>query len=71
MAIPQEEEEASIFSRRTPKQSEITLEELQKQPASYLYNKVRMLQDPYPSAYIMTADKKKLLIHDVSIECDQ
>ena len=68
---PQKEAEASVYSRRSPEQSEITLEEIQTQSASYIYNKVRMLQSPYPSAFIMTADKKKLLIHDVSIERDE
>jgi len=68
--IPQKEEEATVCSRRKPQQSEITLKEIQNKPAEYLYNKVRMLQAPYPSAYIMTADNKKLYIHDVSIEDD-
>ena len=32
-----------------------------KQKCEYLYNKIRMLQDPYPNAYIVTKDNKKLL----------
>jgi methionyl-tRNA formyltransferase len=59
---PQDEDEATYFSRRTPAESEITIEELMSKPASYLYNKIRMLQDPYPNPYIRTVDRKKLFI---------
>ena len=41
---------------------------LLSQDSQYLYNKIRMLGDPYPYAYIKTVDGKKLLIKDVSIE---
>lgn len=58
----QDHSKATYFKRRKPEQSEITLEELSEKPHSYLYNKIRMLDDPYPSPYIMTSDKKKLYI---------
>jgi len=51
-----------IYSRRMPKDSEITPSELRFKNANYLYNKIRMLQDPYPNAYIKTIDGKKLYL---------
>ncbi len=66
--VPQKEEDATIYPRRKPEDSELTIEELQGRPAEYLYNKVRMLQSPYPSAFLRTSDGKKLCIRDVHIE---
>jgi methionyl-tRNA formyltransferase len=59
---PQNHSNATYFKRRKPEESEITLKELSEKPYSYLYNKIRMLSDPYPNTYIMTSDKKKLYI---------
>lgn len=58
----QNEEGLKICKRRVPKDSEITIEELQTQPSKYLFNKIRMLEDPYPNAFIKTIDNKKILI---------
>ena len=67
----QDETEATFYNRRKEKDNEITVREILNQDSQYLYNKIRMLGDPYPCAYIMTVDGKKLLIKDVSIEaCD-
>ena len=44
-----QEGEVTVFKRRQPRQSEITLEELTTKPAGYLYNKIRSLQNPYPA----------------------
>jgi len=60
--VPQEHSEATFCKRRLPSDSEITTEELATKPAEYLYNKIRMLTDPYPNAYILTADGKRLMI---------
>ena len=57
-----------IYKRRSPSQSEITHEEIRTKNAIYLYNKIRMLQDPYPNAYIKTFDGKKLYIQKASIK---
>jgi methionyl-tRNA formyltransferase len=51
-----------IYSRKMPKDSEITLNDLKVKDANFLYNKIRMLQDPYPNAYIKTIDGKKLYL---------
>ena len=37
-------------------------------PAEYLYNKIRMLANPYPNAFIRTADGKKLMITSAHIQ---
>lgn len=57
-----------IYKRRSPSQSEITHKEIKTKNAIYLYNKIRMLQDPYPNAYIKTFDGKKLYIQKASIK---
>jgi methionyl-tRNA formyltransferase len=59
---PQDHSAATYCKRRNPSDSEITMDELASKPAEYLYNKIRMLSDPYPNAYIMTADGKKLML---------
>lgn len=66
--MPQEHSKATLYKRRPPAASEITLEELRRMPAEYLYNKIRMLADPYPNAYIRTSDGKKLMINSAYIE---
>lgn len=50
--------------RRTPSQSEIKLEELNKITYKQLYNLVRGLLDPYPNAYI-TINNHQVLIQAV------
>jgi len=65
---PQKHEDATYCKRRKPEQSEITIEELTSRPAEYIYNKVRMLADPYPNAYIKSNDLKKIIIKGVEIK---
>lgn len=64
----QDHSAATFCKRRKPRESEITTEELATKPAEYLYNKIRMLADPYPNAYIIAADGKKLMITAAHIE---
>ena len=63
----QNHEEATVYKRRKPAESEITIEELQNQSGMYLYNKIRMLGDPYPNAYIKTKDGQRLYINNVKL----
>ena len=63
----QNNEDATYYRRRTPEQSEITLKELETQTSEYLYNKIRMLQDPYPNPFIKTIDGKKLIIKSFQV----
>jgi methionyl-tRNA formyltransferase len=65
--VAQSGDDATYFSRRSPDQSEITLKELEEESAEYLYNKIRMLQDPYPNPFIRTRDGKRLLIKKAEI----
>ena len=64
----QDHSKSTYFKRRLPHESEITLSEIQNKPAEYLYNKIRMLADPYPNSYIKTIDQKKLVIKSAEIE---
>jgi methionyl-tRNA formyltransferase len=62
------EGDATYFKRRTKQQSEITLKELKEQPAIYIYNKIRMLQDPYPNAFFKSKDGVKIALKDAVIK---
>ena len=64
---PQDHSKATYLKRRTPDDSEITIDELQSSSSLYLYNKIRMLADPYPNAFIKTSDGRKLIIKEVEI----
>ena len=65
--IKQNDDDASYCKRRVESQSEITLDELATKSGDYLYNKIRMLEDPYPNAYFVTSDGKKILLKRVEI----
>ena len=58
--IKQDELKATYYKRRKPEESEITIDEIKNKPTEYLYNKIRMLNDPYPNAYIKCKDGSKL-----------
>tara|TARA_R100001443_G_scaffold115277_1_gene132673 strand:+ start:1333 stop:1992 length:660 start_codon:yes stop_codon:yes gene_type:complete len=64
----QNESEASYYSRRKPSESEIFIDELKSLDGEYLHNKIRMLQDPYPNAFIRTSDGRKLKIKLTELE---
>lgn len=66
--IRQNEADATYCKRRKPKDSEITIEEIQSKPAEYIYNKIRALQDPYPNAYIICGNEKKLYLTNAKLE---
>ncbi len=53
---------ATYYKRRKPSQSYISINELKNKNSNYLFNKIRMLEDPYPNAYIKTKDGKKIKI---------
>ena len=65
--VKQLEENATYYKRRTEQQSEITLKELNEKSAEYIFNKIRMLQDPYPNAYFKSKDGKKIIFKKVLI----
>jgi methionyl-tRNA formyltransferase len=66
--LPQNNSEATYFKRRKNADSEISIQELTQCTAEFLYNKIRMLADPYPNAFIRTKDGKKLVLIDSRIE---
>tara|TARA_B100000579_G_scaffold430564_1_gene444186 strand:- start:554 stop:1204 length:651 start_codon:yes stop_codon:yes gene_type:complete len=65
---PQKDEDATLYMRRKPQDSEITIDELVNSTSEELYNKICSLEDPYPNAFIKTKDNKKLLFKYVEIE---
>jgi len=60
--IKQDHTKATLCKRRKPSMSEITLDDIKTKPATYLYNKIRGLQEPYPEAFIVCGDGRKLFI---------
>lgn len=67
ISFAQSEKEATVFKRRKPSESEITIDELKSKSGLYLYNKIRMLGDPYPNAFIRTADGHKIFLKLVEL----
>ncbi len=67
LPIKQNHADATYCKRRKPEDSEITMDEIRGATAEYLYNKIRMLADPYPNAFIKTSDGRKLLIKETEI----
>ena len=65
---PQLDRSATYCKRRKPMDSEITIDELTSKDSEYLYNKIRMLADPYPNAFIKTKDGKKLFIKEAILD---
>ncbi len=47
----------TYYRRRKPEESELKVEDFEK-PLNYLYNFIRMLEDPYPNAFIIIGNKK-------------
>jgi len=68
--VPQDHSKATYFKRRAPEESEITIEEIKERSAEYLFDKIRMLAPPYPSAFIYTSDGEKLIIKSAEINCE-
>lgn len=60
--IIQDESQATIYKRRKPEESELTLKDLKNKSAEELNNFIRALSDPYPNAYIVCKDGKKLYL---------
>ena len=58
---PQDNKKATYY-KRLKNNSEITIDDLKNSKGVDLYNRIRMLGDPYPNAYIKTKDGKKLFI---------
>lgn len=66
----QDHSQSTYYKRRKPMESEIKLEDLQRCSAKEVYNKIRALQDPYPNAYIVCKDGKKLYLTEAYYDRD-
>ena len=66
----QDEDQATVFDRRKPAQSEITVDEIKSEGAEYIYNKIRMLTDPYPNAYITCGDGSRVYLTEAHLESE-
>lgn len=66
----QDENKATVFERRKPAESEISIDEIQQKGASYIYNKIRMLTGPYPHAYITCGDGSRVYLTEAHLERD-
>jgi len=60
--------EVKTHQRRKPHESEITIDEIRNSPARCLHNKIRALADPYPNAFIVCGDGRKLYLTKAFIE---
>ena len=65
--ISQDEEQATLFKRRKPEESELTIEDLKTMTAKQIYNFIRALADPYPNAFIRSRDGKKVYLTGAKI----
>lgn len=62
---PQDETQATLYSRRKPEDSELKPEQLAQATQEWLWNFIRMLEDPYPNAFVLLKDGKKILLKQV------
>lgn len=58
----QNEEEATVYRRRKPDESELTIEDIKTMTGKQLYNFIRSLADPYPNAFIRGRDGVKVYL---------
>jgi methionyl-tRNA formyltransferase len=65
---PQSEVGSSTYARRSVSESEITPSEIANETAEFLYNKIRMLQHPYPNAFLRAGDGKKVFLTRAHLE---
>jgi len=55
----------AVISKRTPNQSEITLDDFKNKSLEDIYNTIRCLTDPYPNAYMQDSDGNRLVFKDI------
>lgn len=67
-SVPQDESKATIYKRRLPRDSELAIGDFQSKTAKELYNIIRALDDPYPNAYIVCRDGKKLFLKNAQVD---
>lgn len=67
---PQDESQATSYRRRTPPESQILPEDFREMSARRIHDQIRALQDPYPNAFIVCADGKRLYLTGSHLEDD-
>lgn len=65
---PQDQSKQTYFKRRKPNESELTLNDFENKSAKELYDFIRALGDPYPNAYVICKDGKKLYFTGAKID---
>lgn len=68
LPVPQDHSKATSFKRRKPQESELMLKDFKTKTAKELYDFIRALADPYPNAYIVCKDGKKLFLTSAHAE---
>ena len=63
----QNEDEATSYKRRKPGESELTAEMIESMTSRQMHDFIRCLGDPYPNAYILGSDGKKVYLKDSDI----
>lgn len=66
--MPQDYDMGFTMPRRKPEESQIWITDIQEKTAEQLHNKIRALQDPYPNAYIVCGDGKKLYLTESHLD---
>ena len=62
-----QEGKSTFYKRRTPEQSQLTRLDFYNKSAEELYNFIRALGDPYPNAFIICGDGRKIYFKEVSL----
>lgn len=66
----QNDKQKTVYKRRKPAESEMTPQDFKTKTAEELYNFIRALGDPYPNAFIVCKDGKKLYFTGAKIDED-
>ncbi len=64
----QNEAESTTYKRRRKSESELTSEMLKNMGSRQIHDFIRALQDPYPNAYIVGKDNRKIYLTDSKLE---
>jgi methionyl-tRNA formyltransferase len=59
--------ETTVYKRRTPEESELKPDDFQFRSAKQIHDFVRALDDPYPNAFIVCGDGKKIYLKETSL----
>ena len=67
---PKEQDEilATIVKRRKPEDSELSVEKLNAMTGRQIYDLIRSLEDPYPNAYLVGKEGKKVFLKGAELD---